>query len=1351
MLHYKATFLILFYLIWQPLSATSLQNDIPEVLTPWIPWVMEGEENSHCPHPWNQSNPHHCLWPSSLTLSVDHQQGHFEQHWQVLADGWVPLVGDKHVWPSEVKVNDYRWPVSRKQHKPAVFLTAGSYRIQGKLSWSRLPNRLSIPNGTALVKLTRHGKTVPAEIQKNTLWLQQPPTSENSPTPSQTEHITLRVFRKITDTRPLQIHTEIQLSVSGKARQQTLGHALLPGFSLLTLNSTLPVQVTPQGQLSAQLKAGQWRINLTLRQHQRNDHLLLPKQENNFWPTEETWSFEAQPQLRHIQIRSTDENHPLQVTDPQQTRMPNRWHKYPAWLIAHDQGLHLHEKDLQAPTTLNNSLNLTRLWWLDFDGQGYTVQDRIKGKLHTPTRLLSIPPLKPGRAELNGHPQLITQLNKQPAGIALPPGSISLTADSRLETLTSNTLNVSDWQHDFDSAEARLMLPPGWILLWTSGVDQVQKDWLRQWSLLDLFMVLLISLSFYRLWHWGWGLIALPGLILSWHLQGAPHFLWMYTLALVALARLLPTGKLETLIRASRNLLLLALTISLLLFAAQQLRLVLHPQLEHPYTAQTDFQHYPINAEQKFSPNMTKEILQTPNAMMKRAKSFRLESGLAKQQQQQQQQQQQHSSLKVQTGPGIPSWNWTTIRLKWHGIITPEAQLQLTLLPPTATRLLRLTGILLLLFLMAPLLIPKRLFSKKAFLNNIGPLMLIGFISGWPATEAEATDFPSPQLLQELKDRLLKGPDCLPTCASLNTLDIQITDTDQITLNMDIHALTDSMTPLPVNPQNWLPESVMHNTQSAALKRFDKKLWISLEKGIQSVVLHGSLAQRQTLNIPLPLSPGQVTYKISSAWQLSGLRDGRATTPSLQLIRKKQPKTQTDTLTTTEISPFIRVTRTLQLHNDWQLTTTVQRLSQLGTPIYLKLPLVTGESLLDNRFKQNDQLLSISLNAQQQQIQWQSLLPQTSSLHLTAPNASQNFTEVWELSTSPLWHVTTKGLEASRSENTKLTRWHPQEGDTLTLSISQPQNSAGQTRTIDHSELIITPGQHLTTYQLTLNIRSSLGDEQHITFPLGTELQSITRNGQTLNLPLDNQQVTLPVLPDNQSFILRWRQKITLGSIHNTPVIDLGIPSINHQTQLKLPNDRWLLFSHGPLLGPAVLIWGTIFFILVLSVPLARWSYTPLTKRHWILLGIGLSQGSIGGTVVVILWLLLMGQRQKHSTILPHQKWRFNLGQIVLFCFTLAACFSLFQAITQGLLGAPSMQISGNGSTAKQLIWYQDRIGSQLPTVWTLSVPLFIYRLLMLAWALWLSFALLRWLQWSWTCWSSGGIWQAFSWRKKTP
>ena len=84
----------------------------------------------------------------------------------------------------------------------------------------------------------------------------------------------------------------------------------------------------------------------------------------------------------------------------------------------------------------------------------------------------------------------------------------------------------------------------------------------------------------------------------------------------------------------------------------------------------------------------------------------------------------------------------------------------------------------------------------------------------------------------------------------------------------------------------------------------------------------------------------------------------------------------------------------------------------------------------------------------------------------------------------------------------------------------------------------------------------------------------------------------------------------------------------------------------------------------------------------------------------------------------------------------------LVLAVQQGLLGAPDLQIAGNGSSGHLLRWYQDRS----PPAWQpgefWSAPLWVYRLLMLGWALWLAWALLGWLRWGWQCWGRDGHWR---------
>ena len=213
--------------------------------------------------------------------------------------------------------------------------------------------------------------------------------------------------------------------------------------------------------------------------------------------------------------------------------------------------------------------------------------------------------------------------------------------------------------------------------------------------------------------------------------------------------------------------------------------------------------------------------------------------------------------------------------------------------------------------------------------------------------------------------------------------------------------------------------------------------------------------------------------------------------------------------------------------------------------------------------------------------------------------------------------------------------------------------------------------------------------------------------------------------------------------------MDLGGPSVNARLSVHLPRDRWPLWVSGPTLGPAVLFWGVLVVILAGAVVLARVGGTPLRAHHWFLLGVGLSQSHILAVLLVAGWLVLLARRRTLATG-AIGSWRFDLLQLGLAVLTLAALAALLGGIERGLLGTPDMQIAGNGSSAYQLNWYQDRSAGSLPTAWVFSAPILLYRGLMLAWSLWLAYALLKWLGWAWGCFSAGGLWRPLRWWKRS-
>ncbi|MGB5577416.1 MAG: hypothetical protein WBM88_08410, partial [Woeseiaceae bacterium] len=219
-----------------------------------------------------------------------------------------------------------------------------------------------------------------------------------------------------------------------------------------------------------------------------------------------------------------------------------------------------------------------------------------------------------------------------------------------------------------------------------------------------------------------------------------------------------------------------------------------------------------------------------------------------------------------------------------------------------------------------------------------------------------------------------------------------------------------------------------------------------------------------------------------------------------------------------------------------------------------------------------------------------------------------------------------------------------------------------------------------------------------------------------------------------------WRRNGEMGLRTSTPTVDIGAPASNIELSLTKPRDRWLLGTRGPQLGPAVLYWSELAVLILFALILGRVGLAPLKSRHWLLLGLGFSTFSWPVLGVVVVWLLACGVREKWQTDVNW--WRFNVIQLGIGGLTVVALLSIATALPQGLLGTPDMHVAGHNSYGDVLSWFADSSESALPVASVFSVPLWIYKALILAWALWLSFALLRWLPWVWQCFSNQGYWR---------
>jgi hypothetical protein len=163
-----------------------------------------------------------------------------------------------------------------------------------------------------------------------------------------------------------------------------------------------------------------------------------------------------------------------------------------------------------------------------------------------------------------------------------------------------------------------------------------------------------------------------------------------------------------------------------------------------------------------------------------------------------------------------------------------------------------------------------------------------------------------------------------------------------------------------------------------------------------------------------------------------------------------------------------------------------------------------------------------------------------------------------------------------------------------------------------------------------------------------------------------------------------------------------------------------------------VLFWQHLLVLALAAWALGRWAPAPLAWYDWLLLAAGLTQVPLAAAAIVVAWLLALAVRRRLE---PRRWWTYDGLQLALLVAGLIAVGVLYAAVHSGLLFPPQMQVLAPGavrSSSASLAWYVDRVADGLPRPWVLSLPLWVWRVLMLLWSLWLASRVLRWAPWAW-------------------
>jgi hypothetical protein len=515
--------------------------------------------------------------------------------------------------------------------------------------------------------------------------------------------------------------------------------------------------------------------------------------------------------------------------------------------------------------------------------------------------------------------------------------------------------------------------------------------------------------------------------------------------------------------------------------------------------------------------------------------------------------------------------------------------------------------------------------------------------------------------------------------------------------------------------------------------------------GRHAVVLRGAIPAVDSLEIPFP-APPRVVAASSDSWFIAGIKDRRLLSGSLQLTRLQKDKAATGPARweSSRFPAFVEVSRTLQLDLDWRVTTTVVRVAPAQGALTLELPLLDGESVISDNLTVKDGDILISMAPNQNAVSWTSNLQRVSPLTLRAADAAA-WRETWAVVASNIWHADFDGVPESAvdndTDNARTAVFYPRAGEELKLTTTRPTGSAGSTLAFDSVGLQTQLGDRSSDTTMSLAYRSTRGMQHPLQLPANAEVTGVFIDGVAQSLRASEGLLILPVLPGEHSVQLSWRSAGAVSMRLATPAVDIGAPASNIALQLELPRDRWLLGTRGPRLGPAVLYWSELAVLLLAAVILGKTRLAPLRTWHWLLLGLGFSTFDWPAFGWIVLWLLASGARARWDG--AGRWWRFNLVQLAVAGLTIIALLTIVSSLPGGLLGVPDMSVTGNGSHGNTLRWFADQSTAALPQAAAFSVPLWVYKALILGWSLWLSFALLRWLPWVWQSFSAQGYWRA--------
>ncbi len=1338
-------------------SASPLAEAIPEPLKSWQGWVQHQQEYRSCPFYANQNSDsktnHICAWPGKMQLNIKSKSGSYQIAWDVIEDSWIPLPGNFNA--STVSLTDNGKAATIRAHRSgsSVYLKKGLHQLQGRFSWNLRPEELFVPHQIAIVDLKVDGQAIMfPESSRGFIWLGEPRSTQKI----QTNHTEIQVERLLTDGSPMQMRIKVYVDISGAARDEMLGKVLTEDMEIINISGDLASRIDAKGNLWAQLRPGGWEIDINLRLKGYPEKFSLsPSGEH--WPKQEVWSWRSQDQLRITQISG------VEAIEKDQA-MNQLWDSLPHYLMNQESTFVISEKS-RGMSEDRDRLSLQRTQWLNFSGDGYVFQDRITGFKTANWRLDMTPGYQLKSASSHNEELLITQTEAGKTGVEIRRPSINLITSG--EVASHDADKVSGWSSSFDKVTTHLFIPPGRMLLAAPQADESYGDWLGYWSLWSLFSVLILIAIISRFISWKVAIPALITLVLGYYETGMPLILWFNLVIALVIAQRLVSDLAGKIASGYQLFSVLILVVALFPFLVDQIRSTLYPQLEmrsslsDSYSdrgvgemeivgAQEDVFSQMQNKQNADFRTKNREVARSPmieedkiSVTSSRTKNVdygdspsaskivvtgsRIRtSDLIERYQ---------PGALIQAGAALPDWRWKTAQLSWTGPIDAAEESSIIILGTTARALWRISLIVASVIWLIMLLpgIKKPDIKIDIHKATTSLILILGLFFLPQFTDSlMASELPDKEILKELQKRLYPAEECEPVCATLVRASVEAKK-NQLILNLEYHTNAEVAVAIPTSTDWKISNLISNGKNLAGIFRNRKGNWIHLRKGIHHLKISGELSPKATISINFSQPPGIISTQ-GKGWEFAGISADKLSGNNLQLIRFVKPEeAQSNEQTSVAVKSFVKVRRQLILGNEWELNTDIQRIAPVQGALNLSIPLWEFEQPFIATKNISDNKMEVSLEPGVDSFSWRSHIKSQTQLILKSED-NPGFVESWEITASPMWNLQVDGIPliypAAQDVNDYWTYlFIPRAGEILTLKVNRPQAVAGNTLVIRDINVIHHPGRRGSESVLSLKYRATQAQQLPVTLSETANVSEVRVDGQVVNIRPEKAVLMFQAKTGAHEITIRWRDDNKIALLTKSPEFSVAGQYSNLTMTAVVPGNRWTLSVSGPGYGPVILYWGELLVFTLLAFGLSRLALSPLNFAQWLLLGLGMSTFSWPALAFVCAWLIGLGWRKGVES--ESTNTRIAL-QWSLAISTVIAVVALVTAIPYGLLSSPDMHISGNGSYPGNFIWFLDQGMGSLPQVSITSLPIWVYKALMLLWATWISFSLIKWVGWAW-------------------